>query len=94
MEQYTCCSKDMNDYNTVYVYKIHFTRNISSNLLIYSTDLKIINDFNTILSYFYPLMRYFFSNIDVDSSRMTHKRSQEVGSGWNDYKKEATLWGH
>ena len=77
----TSCSKVLNDYNTIYIYiytrtyiyKIHFTRNTSSNLPIYSTNVKISKDFNTILGYFICLSDTFYWNKDVDSSRMITK---------------------
>lgn len=41
-----------------YTYKIHFSRNTSSNLHIYSTNFKVSNDFNTILTHSVYLLIY------------------------------------
>jgi len=48
---------------------IHFLRNTSSNLHIYSTNFKSSNDINAVLTYLIIITQIF----DVHSLRMNHK---------------------
>jgi hypothetical protein len=53
------------DHNAVYMFKIQFKRNASSNLRIYSNNSKTSNDFNTVLSYFIYLSCMVYTNTDI-----------------------------
>jgi hypothetical protein len=57
----------------LYICKIHYTKNTSSNIHMYSTNCKTTNDFNTILKYFmfiiYALYRYFYTLSEDDQQK-------------------------
>ena len=62
------------------IYKIHFTRNTSSNLLMYSTNFKTTDGFNAILTHFIYLQSTFYTSIEVHSMIMTQRDgSKHVG---------------
>jgi hypothetical protein len=59
---------------STYIYSTYIYSTYIYSTYIYSTYIKITNDFNTILKYFSYLLSMFYTNIDANSPRMTHKK--------------------